>query len=425
MKATRVSRGEKGATAIQVVVILVPVFFGFMGFAIDLGRLYMARGEIKNAANAMALAAAQQLIGTDASLANAQAASRFPVEDSGGYANKYDFGRIPIGVGDGRLVSALPEPQFFETVGGATESGANGGGGDQAGSVAARHVRIDIQADAPLVFWGFIPGTIDRKVTVAARAVAGVSAPVCQACGIDPIAIAPVDAEDTTNFGFAPDTRYTLNFNCTGQNQPTALAGTEQRIPYVLIDRYNTEATLFPDEGSQAFRIGAGGLPSNPNRTRACVGINSTETFWASAVAGSCTAVKPTIVQNWECGLAVRFNGEIAEGCDTIASAADMVSLFTRDTDVTDLDSYTAYTGNLRRVLTVAVVDQISDPTAMTVLGFRQFLLQPDQGSANISPGERNGRFVATYIGHPVPLKQGYFGGCSVSSGPGKVVLHQ
>jgi len=146
VKAGRVNQREKGATSIQVLVLLVPVFFGFMGFAIDLGRLYLARAEVKSAANAMALAAAAKLIGTDASTGNAQVASLFPVENSGGYANKYDFGSVVIGEGSSRLQSAMPEPQFFETVGGATETGDNAAGGDQAGPATARHVRIDIQA---------------------------------------------------------------------------------------------------------------------------------------------------------------------------------------------------------------------------------------------------------------------------------------
>ena len=45
--------------------ILVPVLFGLIGFAIDLGILYSVKGELKTGANALALAAAQQLIGTD------------------------------------------------------------------------------------------------------------------------------------------------------------------------------------------------------------------------------------------------------------------------------------------------------------------------------------------------------------------------
>ena len=61
----------------------------------------------------------------------------------------------------------------------------------------------------------------------------------------------------------------------------------------------------------------------------------------------------------------------------------------------------------------------------MNVLGFRQFLVIPNPGVTNISPADGPGRFIATYIGNPVPLKQGRFGSCNVSSGPGKVVLHQ
>jgi Flp pilus assembly protein TadG len=406
-----------------VLVILVPVFFGFMGFAIDLGRLYLARGEVKAAANAMALAAAQKLTGTDAALTNAQAAAQFMIEDSGGYANKYDFGAVPIGVGSSRLVSVMPEPQFFATVGSATEAGD--ATGESAGATTAKHVRVDIRAQAPLTFWGFLSLGQARVVDVAARAVAGVSAPVCQACGIDPVAMAPLNADDTTDFGFAANARYTLYFNCTQGNLPTVLAGTEARVPYVLIDRYNTEATLFSEEGSQAFRIGAGGLPGDTNRTRACIQVNNTETIWASAAPGSCTLVKPVTVQNWECGLATRFDSALATNCETIQDSANIASAYTPDSDLTDLDDYAAYTGNLRRILTVAIVDQITDTTAMTVLGFRQFLLQPNQGGVNLDPSERNGKFVATYIGYPVPLKQGYMGGCGVASGPGKVVLHQ
>ena len=39
-----------------MVVLLVPVVFGLMGFAVDLGRLYSARNDLKNAANAIAQA---------------------------------------------------------------------------------------------------------------------------------------------------------------------------------------------------------------------------------------------------------------------------------------------------------------------------------------------------------------------------------
>ena len=66
--------------------------------------------------------------------------------------------------------------------------------------------------------------------------------------------------------------------------------------------------------------------------------------------------------------------------------------------------------GNGRRVITVAVVDTLAPNTAtpMTVLGFRQFLVQPNPDGTFFNPTDPNGRFVATYIGSPVPVKQGY-----------------
>ncbi len=69
-------RNCSGSMSLQLLVIMVPVLFGFMGFAIDLGRLYLIRGELNQAANAMALAAAAQLLGTTASLGNATTVSQ-------------------------------------------------------------------------------------------------------------------------------------------------------------------------------------------------------------------------------------------------------------------------------------------------------------------------------------------------------------
>ena len=85
-----------------------------------------------------------------------------------------------------------------------------------------------------------------------------------------------------------------------------------------------------------------------------------------------------------------------------------------------------------KTVNTVAVVDALSPNTAtpMTVLGFRQFLVQPAADGTFFNPSDANGRFVATYLGSPMPLRQGniddryQFGFCPVTSGPGKVVLH-
>ena len=87
----------------------------------------------------------------------------------------------------------------------------------------------------------------------------------------------------------------------------------------------------------------------------------------------------------------------------------DLSAAYPPDTDVATgvLDTYTAYTGNGRRVITVAVVSALASSvtSTMTVLGFRQFLLEPNLDGSFFDPADTNGRFVAQYIGSPVPVQ--------------------
>ncbi len=415
---------RSGATSIQMLVILVPVLFGFMGFAVDLGRLYMIRAELKSAANSMALAAAGQLNGTDAAQAAATTATQTARASSGGFQLRYDFGGTAVGGTNGNLGSVVEEPQYFETVDEAT--GVDTGGTGATGTAPMRHVRVSVTADAPTVFWRFLQQGQEGRVPVRVQAVAGISAPVCVACGIEALAVAALDSSDTDNFGFVASTRYTLGYNCTGAPQPAALAGATQRLPYLIINRLNDQATTFADEATQTLRIGAGGLPGSTVEARSCVNVNAVETVWAAATPLQCNQNRVAAqVTSLLCGMATRFENGTFSGCENIAEIDTVVQGFQADTDVTDVEDYLAYTGSGRRVMTVAIVDAITDPTAMTILGFRQFLLEPGANLTNITPLDANGRFNALYIGSQMPLRQGRLSGCTVSAGPGKVVLHQ
>src|SRR5580698_9259796 len=88
---------QRGSAAIWLALILVPVILGLLGFALDLGMLYSAKGELKTAASAMALANAQNLIGTDTATAAAQAAGLLTIQNSGVPGNRYNFQGLPIG----------------------------------------------------------------------------------------------------------------------------------------------------------------------------------------------------------------------------------------------------------------------------------------------------------------------------------------
>lgn len=415
-------KGARGAASVQLLVILVPVLFGMMGFALDLGQLYLVRGELQTAANSMATAAASQLIGTDLSLDNANTFARLTLDNTTGSANKYFFGGLLIGQTNGNLVSEAPDPSFYATAADAIGAGT----GSAVGGAQARHAGVTITADVQLTFWSFLSLATERKVSVAAKAAAGISAPLCTACNIEPIAVAAVDASDTTNFGFVQGAEYTFGYVCTGTPTPQVLPNTSARIPYLLLNRLNTTATVFADEQSQLYRVGAGGLPGSTSTAQSCFTINNPEQIWATAIPPTCSAANPgQSVASMLCGITSRFEPTFPGTCASITDIDTMSSIYPQDVDFTEITDYTQYVGNGRRVITIPIVDVLNATGAMTVLGFRQFVIEPSAGGVDINVGDANGRFPVLYIGSPVPVKQGSFSGCQQSSGPGKVVMHQ
>jgi Flp pilus assembly protein TadG len=438
------SSRKAGSVSIQLAVIMVPVLFGMMGFALDLGRLYLVRGELNHAAEAAAMAAAGQLIGTSGALDAANTVAQQTIA-----LNKYNFGSLTLGQDAGNLSSTITDPAYFATVAGATGSDPTASGAD---GTTARHVQISVTADAPLLFWSLLSLGASRKTPIAAQALAGISAPLCVACGSEPFAVAAIDASDLVNFGFGDPTaavNYTFYYNCTGTPTPTFLPNSGQYAPYTIINRYDGGNTTVTDETDQLFRYGAGGLLSSttPNPTGStvplgCVSIGDPlEAVWNgplfTAVPQLCTAALPQVAAAALCGLYSRFDNQTQPAACTTAVTdyAALTAGYQPDTDVTtgQANLYTDYTGNGRRVITITVVDALppNSATTMNVLGFRQFLVQPNSDGTFFDPSDANGRFVATYIGSPVPVRQGNiddrygFGVCPATSGPGKVVLHQ
>lgn len=419
----RRNRGsEHGAIAIQTLVILVPVLLVFGGFAVDLGRMYVVRAELKQAANAAALAAAANLWGTEASQANAEAAAlRATTATEGDRGNRFDFAGQSIGNSSGNLISSVGELRYFDLAADAVSSeGASTSG------TTAKYVRVTVNAEAPLIFFALLNQGQDRKTAIVATATAGISAPLCQACGIEPMAIAPLNIDDTTDFGYLVGNRYTFAYQCTGTPAPTLLAGTTGLVRFLLLNRYDGAATLFPDEQTQLFRIGVSGLVGSTNPALSCVTVNSPENIWESATTRPCNQQVVQSVTSYVCGLGARFDNTTLTGqCESIGEAATLAAGQLMDTDLNDLEDFGAYTGNGRRIITVPVVDALATGGGMVVLGYRQFLLQPIQGSTALNPVDRNARFGATYLGTKVPVRQGRFDGCTLAAGPGKVVLHQ
>ncbi len=407
---------------------MVPVFFGFMGFAIDLGRLYLIRGELNQAANAMALAAASKLNGTEAATDYADTAALLTLNDTNGNGNRYNFSGVTLNEGTTFLSSNAPAPTYYATATDAIAAIGNSAAGGTADGTTAQYAQAYITADAPLTFWALLAGGQSRKTTVAAAAVAGISAPLCTACDVDVFAIAALDQTDLVNFGYTTATNYTFGYVCNGGPTPAPLPGDSARIPYLLINRYDTTSAY--DETQQLFRTGAQGIPPSTDPTQACITVNNTELLWASATPGACGAATPnTSVEELLCGLTTRLDSNAITtytACSEVTNLDVLAAAYEADTDVAAYTDYTQYTGDNRRIITAAVVDTLSATAAMTILGFRQFLLEPTSGDTSNVPTDGDGRFSTLYIGNPVPLKQGRFdGGCGLTSGPGKVVLFQ
>jgi Flp pilus assembly protein TadG len=446
------SAASRGAVAMQLLIILVPVLLGLLGFAVDLGRLYLIRGELNEAANAMALAAAQNLNGTEAALENAALAANLTVDQTLGDGNQYNFGSLVIGTTTGTLNSTIAAPLFYSDFSDANDSTST----NYADGTTARYTQINIQADAPLLFWSLLTLGQSQKTTVGAFAVAGISAPLCTVCSMEDFAVADQSAgADPVDFGFVYNEKYTFHFDCTGAaGTSTALIGdAAASIPYVLIDRYNPNLTL--DETQQLFRIGDGGLiplpMSTANRTFSCftvTGGSSPEYLWGNAGNGGTSTVPATCtsgtanaqVEEMLCGIYGRFDDpNVLTTCAGITDLTDIATAYQPDTDVSDYDDYTAYGGTGRRVITVPIVNALVTAATgtMDVLGFRQFLVTPTPNpntSLGNDPSDAHGRFNAIYIGNVTPVKQGFYyslvppaaaASCAITSGPGKVVLNQ
>ena len=119
---------------------------------------------------------------------------------------------------------------------------------------------------------------------------------------------------------------------------------------------------MFPEENQQAYRIGAQGLLPTSNRAMACMHDQHRH---GRERLGECRAARlqqhrPLAGER----AAVRHVLAVRRGpVGALPGITDIDTLATAylpDTDVTDLDDYTAYTGNGQRVITVPVVDALN-----------------------------------------------------------------
>jgi hypothetical protein len=425
-------RRLRGATTVYFLLFTL-MLFGFLVMATDFGRLYLIQGELQTAADAAALAAAMRLIGTTNAALHASDQVTASFDPTTGNDNRFNLRMNQIAVPAG--------VDYFSTLLDAmgNVNGGQSGGLDWSSGVYPKYVRVQISAQAPVLFVPLLNRGIGSLPTIAASAVAGISAPVCTACGIDGLAVVdPSEGTDPLNYGFVPGAFYTL-YLTTSQQTPNApatpapLAGTEAAVPYAILNHVPSGPSDLDLDGS-LFELGAGGISSSSGLTPpASISIDSVESGYPDLPGN--TSPGATVGQDILCGLNVRFGVDPSENiCATINGGefAALSPLFSSDSDLggetyaagIGLQDYaTEYDGNLRRILTLAVVDSID---SLNVLNFRQFLIEMSATTTQgLNPALASGAFRVQYIGAPVPLRCGGIGGlCSVSLGAGRAVLH-
>ena len=108
---------------------------------------------------------------------------------------------------------------YFATLADAmsNSNGGQTGGVDWTTGTYPKYVRVTITAQAPMVFLPLLNRSADTRPSITVRAVAGLSQTICNACGIDGIAVVASDSTDTANYGFLPGQFYTLYLSTTQQ----------------------------------------------------------------------------------------------------------------------------------------------------------------------------------------------------------------
>ena len=435
----RGSIAQAGATTIYFLLFTL-VFLGFLVFATDFGRMYLIQGELQTATDAAALAAATQLVGTSTSSehSNDQISATFDTTTNND--NRFNLRLNQIGASNTSGLLITQTSDYFSTLVDALANvnGGQTGGIDWGSGLYPKYVRVQITAQAPVLFLPIFNSSFNSRPTVIAKSVAGISAPICSACGIDGLAVADLSSgSDTTNYGFIPGNFYTLYLLRAQRNNgaatPPAPTDGSQLAAYVVLN-HTPNGTQGLDADATLYELAAGGL-SNAAALDipGTITVGSTETLFTQ---GASLTVGPDIL----CGLNVRFavDPSLTPNCATVDGGefSSLSPLFTSDTDPGGAGTYAAgaglqdfaseYDGNVKRVLTVTIIDST---TSLTVLNFRQFLIEPAAPSATIIQGLDTtlltGAFRAQYLGAPVPVRCGGVGGvCSITSGIGRMVLH-
>jgi hypothetical protein len=189
---------QNGSVAVIVGVSLA-VLVGFAGLALDLGRLYVNKTELQNAADACALAAASELI-CDTSVLGACPASYLQhAENAGMFAaaqNRRDFQETAVAI-------AASDIQFSTALASGYMTRAGGA------SPASKYARCTTHGDGLVPWFMGVLGVGASNVTATAVATL---APAQSFCSNAPMGICKKAGTGSPNYGYAIGEWITASF---------------------------------------------------------------------------------------------------------------------------------------------------------------------------------------------------------------------
>src|SRR5205085_11669931 len=146
--------------------------------------------ELQTAADAAALAAATRLVGTMSSTDQADTQWNASFDSTTGNDNRFNLRLNQILLSTN--LTAQTTVSYFSSLADAT---ANAGGGvtgvgiEWGSGTYPKYARVQISAQAPVLFAPFLNRSPGALPTVTVSAVAGLGAPLCTTSGIDDFAI--------------------------------------------------------------------------------------------------------------------------------------------------------------------------------------------------------------------------------------------
>ncbi len=234
------------------------VMLGLMVMAVDFGRFYAIQAELQTATDAAALAAATRLAGTMSSADQADLEWNASFDSTSGNDNRFNL-RLNQVLFSANLLAETAASYFSSLADAIGNTGGQTGGIDWGSLVYPKFARVQISAQGPVLFASFLNRSPGSLPTIAVSAIAGLSAPLCVASGIDDLAIVdPGMGADSDHFGLIPGDYYTLSLS----SSQAALESTESTIAYVILDHFpnGVQDTSLLDDLLFEYQYGGPGL---------------------------------------------------------------------------------------------------------------------------------------------------------------------